>query len=178
MESLKRTISDPTRISVSYCGITQKGAKKCYLARSFPYKRVGSTGAPGSARLCPAVPGFARPCESSRPDSKPTPHAQVLWKAVAWQSTNSLKLLLLLLRAILPLRAVQNPVGDPLRAVQTPVGEPLLLLLFALQTPFADAPLGGVDLRVMFQAVPGWGSWQTFALHTPFTDAPLGGDGS
>ena len=75
---------------------------------------------PGSARTCPDLPGLARPCESSRPDSKPTPHAQVLWKAVAWQSTNSLKLLLLLLRAILPLRAVQNPVGDPLRAVQTP----------------------------------------------------------
>ena len=64
----------------------------------------------------PDLPGSARLCESSRPDSKPTPHAQVLWKAVAWQSTNSLKLL----RAILPLRAVQNPVGDPLRAVQTP----------------------------------------------------------
>ena len=47
------------------------------------------------ARTCPALPGFARTCESSRPDSKPTPHAQVLWKAVAWQSTNSLKLLLL-----------------------------------------------------------------------------------
>ena len=83
---------------------------------------MGSTGAPGSARLCPALPGFAQLCESSRPDPKPTPHAQVLWKEVAWQSTNSLKLLLLLLllRAILPLRAVQNPVGDPLRAVQTP----------------------------------------------------------
>ena len=51
--------------------------------------------APGCARLCPVVPGRARTCESSRPDSKPTPHAQVLWKAVAWQSTNSLKLLLL-----------------------------------------------------------------------------------
>ena len=63
-----------------------------------------------------ALPGLAQTCESSRPDPKPTPHAQVLWKAVAWQSTNSLKLL----RAILPLRAVQNPVGDPLRAVQTP----------------------------------------------------------
>ena len=43
------------------------------------------------ARTCPDLPGFARPCESSRPDSKPIPHAQVLWKAVAWQSTNSLK---------------------------------------------------------------------------------------
>ena len=46
------------------------------------------------ARLCPALPGSAWTCESSRPDSKPSPHAQVLRKAVAWQSTNSLKLLL------------------------------------------------------------------------------------
>ena len=38
------------------------------------------------ARLCPVVPGFARTCESSRPDSKPSPHAQVLLKAVAWQA--------------------------------------------------------------------------------------------
>ena len=40
----------------------------------------------------PALPGSVRTCESSRPDSKPIPHAQVLCKAVAWQSTNSLKL--------------------------------------------------------------------------------------
>ena len=55
VESLKRTISDPTRISVSDCGITQKGAKKCYLTRSFPYKRVGSTGAPGLEEGASAV---------------------------------------------------------------------------------------------------------------------------
>ena len=34
----------------------------------------------------PDLPGSARTCESSRPDSKPTPHAQVLRKAFAWQS--------------------------------------------------------------------------------------------
>ena len=45
------------------------------LTPALAYSLRRFTGAPGYARLCPAMPGCARPCESSRPDSKPIPHA-------------------------------------------------------------------------------------------------------